>query len=201
MNKGVSGLERISYASLMVVIAPFTSASFAWSLMLCADSSSLASAHTANQVNTKKSWRISNKALPLHDSSVGKLMLKWASIYWFLCLYSHPYLHQSEVVIFCCILYWLSSIRKHPMIHDTYSCYYKSNSWHKDLHTTPRNNKKIDESTMVIMQLLMPLGFNGILNYHGNSFQISDLTKNSLTETANKTMNNHIVYIYFSLTM
>ena len=49
---------------------------------------------------------------------------------------------------------------------------------------------------MVIMQILTPLGFNGILNYYGNSFQPSDLTKNSLTETANKIMNNHINYNY-----
>ena len=54
---------------------------------------------------------------------------------------------------------------------------------------------------MVIMQLLTPLGCNGILNYYGKSFQPSYLTKNSLIETANKIMNNHIVYIYFSLTM
>ena len=49
---------------------------------------------------------------------------------------------------------------------------------------------------MMVMQLLMSFGFNGILNYYGNSFQPSDLTKNSLTETANKIMNNHNVYNY-----
>ena len=52
---------------------------------------------------------------------------------------------------------------------------------------------------MVIMQLFTPLGFNGILNYYGNSFQISDLTKNSLTETANRIMNNHIFLYIFQL--